>query len=51
MFYYGINGAFFAIYALAPFFGVLGLQTHSTGLLHLSTWFSSHWGIFIAGSS
>ena len=50
MFYYGINGAFFAIYALAPFFGVLGLQTHSTALLHLSTWFSGHWGIFIAGS-
>jgi amino acid transporter len=50
MFYYGINGAFFAIYALAPFFGVLGLQTHSTALVHLSTWFSGHWGIFIAGS-
>jgi amino acid transporter len=50
IFYYGVNGAFLAIYALSPLFGVLGLQAHSTALLNISTWFSSHWGIFITGS-
>jgi amino acid transporter len=50
IFYYGVNGAFLAIYALSPFFGVLGVQEHSTALLNISTWFSSGWGIFISGS-
>jgi amino acid transporter len=50
MFYYGVNGAFLSIYAMAPFFGTLGVQTGNTGLLNLSTWFSGHWGIFITGS-
>jgi amino acid transporter len=51
IFYYGINGAFLAIYAMAPFFGVLGVQEHSAGLLNVSTWFGSHWGIFVTGSA
>ena len=50
MFYYGVNGAFLAIYALAPFFGVLGVQAHSSALLSVSTWFGSEWGIFLTGS-
>lgn len=50
IFYYGVNGAFLAIYALSPLFAVLGLQANSTALLNISTWFSSHWGIFITGS-
>ena len=33
IFYYGINGAFLAIYALSPFCGVLGVQLNSPGLL------------------
>jgi amino acid transporter len=49
-FYYGINGAFLAIYAASPFCGVLGVQLNSPGLLDASTWFGSHWGIFITGS-
>jgi amino acid transporter len=50
VFYYGINGAFLAIYALSPFFGVLGVQLGSPGLLNASTWFGGHWGVFITGS-
>lgn len=50
IFYYGINGAFLSIYALSPFCGVLGVQTHSASLLSMAAWFSSHWGIFITGS-
>jgi amino acid transporter len=49
-FYFGLNGAFFAIYGLAPLFIVLGLQWHSSGLTSAGTWFSSHNGIFIMGS-
>jgi amino acid transporter len=50
MFYYGVNGAFLAIYALSPFFGTLGVQANSSALLNISTWFSSNWGIFLTGS-
>jgi amino acid transporter len=50
MFYYGVNGAFLSIYALSPFFGTLAVQEHSSGLLSVSTWFSSDWGVFITGS-
>src|SRR5579875_878323 len=50
IFYYGINGAFLAIYALSPFCGILGVQMNSPGLLDASAWFSGHWGIIITGS-
>jgi amino acid transporter len=50
VFYYGINGAFLALYALSPFFATLGVQTDSSALLSISAWFSSEWGIFLAGS-
>ncbi len=49
-FYFGLNGAFFAIYGLAPLFTVLGLQWHNSGLTSAGTWFASHNGIFITGS-
>jgi amino acid transporter len=49
-FYFGINGAFFAIFGLAPLFTTLGLQTHNNTLQSIGTFFSGHWGIFIGGS-
>jgi len=50
-FYFGLNGAFFAIYGLAPLFTVLGLQWHASWLTSAGTWFASHNGIFITGSA
>jgi amino acid transporter len=50
IFYYGINGAFLAIYALSPFCGVLGVQMNSPGLLDASSWFGGGTGIFITGT-
>jgi amino acid transporter len=50
IFYYGINGAFLAIYAMNPFFATLGVQLHSPGLLSVATWFGGNWGIFLTGS-
>jgi amino acid transporter len=49
-FYFGVNGAFFSIFGLAPLFTVLGLQLNSTGLVNLGTWFTSPAGIFIVGT-
>jgi amino acid transporter len=50
IFYYGINGAFLAIFAISPFFATLGVQTGSQTMLDLANWFSGHWGIFLSGS-
>jgi amino acid transporter len=47
--YYGLNGAFLALFALAPFFGALGLQTGSDALTGIGTFFTTPWGIFLAG--
>jgi amino acid transporter len=49
-FYFGLNGAFFAIYGLAPLFVVLGIQWHSSALTSAGDWFASHNGIFVMGS-
>jgi amino acid transporter len=49
-FYNGFNAAFFAIYGLAPFLTVLGLQYHSDGLVDAGTWVGKKWGIFIIGT-
>src|SRR5215472_2080521 len=49
-FYFGLNGAFFAIYGLAPLFIVLGLQWHSSGLTSAGTWFAGHNGTFVMGT-
>lgn len=50
IFYYGINGAFLSLYAVSPFFAVLGVQTGNSGLLDVSDWFSHGAGVFVAGS-
>jgi amino acid transporter len=49
-FYFGLNGAFFAIYGVSPLCTVLGLQWHSSGLISAGTWFAGHNGTFITGS-
>ncbi|HYM96456.1 MAG TPA: APC family permease [Candidatus Sulfotelmatobacter sp.] len=49
-FYFGVNGAFFSIYGLAPLFTALGLQTKSQGLQSLGTFFTQPLGIFLGGT-
>lgn len=48
-FYVGINGAFWALFGLAPMFAILGAQTGSDTLADISTFFTKDYGIFIAG--
>src|SRR5579864_340829 len=50
-FYFGVNGAFFAIYGLSPLFTTLGLQLNSSALQNLGDWFSTPLGEFVAGSA
>lgn len=50
-FYFGINGAFTAIYALQPLFAALGLQLGSQALTDLGAWFASPVGIFVTGAA
>jgi amino acid transporter len=50
-FYFGVNGAFFSIYGLAPLFTALGLQLKSQALLNLGDFFSGHLGMFLAGTA
>jgi len=50
-FYFGVNGAFFAIYGLSPLFTMLGLQTHNSGLVTFGSNLAGPWGIFLAGSA
>jgi amino acid transporter len=49
-FYFGLNGAFFAMFGLAPMFSTLGLQLKNGMLTDWGTWFGSGWGVFIAGT-
>ncbi len=49
-FYFGINGAFVAIYGLQPLFAALGLQLKSRTLTDLAAWFASPVGIFLTGT-
>jgi amino acid transporter len=49
-FYFGINGAFVAIYAMQPLFAALGLQLGSQALTDLGAWFASPIGIFVTGA-
>jgi amino acid transporter len=51
MFYFGVNGAFFCLFALAPVLAGLGVQAHNQALLDAATWLSGKWGIFIGGSA
>jgi amino acid transporter len=50
-FYFGVNGAFFAIYGLSPLFTMLGLQLNSSALQNIGTFFGGHLGIFLAGTA
>lgn len=49
LYYYGVNGAFLAIFGLAPLFGTLGLQTGNEFLVDAGSWFTTAWGMFITG--
>lgn len=49
-FYFGINGALLAIFAISPFFAAIGVQTDNQTLLDISAWFAGKWGIFVTGS-
>jgi amino acid transporter len=48
-FYFGVTGAFWAIYGWAPLFTTLGLLTKTQALTNLGTFFGSNWGIFLSG--
>jgi amino acid transporter len=48
-FYFGVTGAFWAIYGWAPLFTTLGLLTKSQALTNVGTFFGSNWGIFLSG--
>ena len=49
-FYFGVNGAFFAIFGLSPLFSALGLQLKSSALQGLGDWFKTPAGMFVAGT-
>jgi amino acid transporter len=49
-FYTGINGAFFSLYSVSPMLAALGVQSDNQSLLDAADWFTTGWGIFIAGS-
>ena len=51
IFYFGIDGAFVAIYAMQPLFAALGLELKSQALTDVGTWFASPWGIFLTGGA
>lgn len=48
-FYFGVTGAFWAIYGWAPLFTTLGLLTKNDALTNIGTFFGSNWGIFLSG--
>jgi amino acid transporter len=48
-FYFGVTGAFWAIYGWSPLFTTLGLQLNNQALTNLGTFFGSKWGIFLTG--
>jgi amino acid transporter len=48
-FYFGVTGAFWAIYGWSPLFTTLGLQTKNQAFTNLGTFFGSNWGIFLSG--
>jgi amino acid transporter len=50
-FYVGINGAFFAKFALAPTAALLGVQTGWAWLGDVGAFFDGRWGIFLGGTA
>ena len=51
MFYVGINGTLFTIYAISPTLAAIGVQAHSQALINAGTWFGSGWGLFLGASA
>lgn len=49
-FYFGLNGAFFAIFGLSPLLTTLGLQWRNGRLLSAGNWFAGRNGTFVIGS-
>lgn len=49
IFYFGINGGFVMLFAVAPFLATLGVQTGSGTLVNWSGTLSGGWGMFIGG--
>ncbi|MEW5990834.1 MAG: APC family permease [Chloroflexota bacterium] len=49
MFYYGLNGAFFAQFALSPTLAAIAVQMGNRSLLDAANWFGSGVGTFAAG--
>lgn len=51
MFYFGLNGAFLAQFAISPTLAGIAVQAGNAGLLDLANWFSTPEGLFIAGAA
>jgi amino acid transporter len=49
-FYFGVNGAFTAIFGLSPLFLLLGVQMNNSSLTSVGNWFGTDWGIFITAA-
>ena len=50
MFYYGLNGAFFAQFAVSPTLAAIAVQTGNAALLDAANWFSAGLGTFVGGA-
>jgi amino acid transporter len=50
-YYFGVNGAFLALYGLGPLFSMLGIQLESQSLTDVGTFFGKDYGIFLTGAS
>jgi len=51
MFYIGINGALFSLFAVSPVLAGIGVQAHNPALLDVANWFSGPTGTFVGGSA
>jgi amino acid transporter len=49
-YYFGVNGAFLALFGLGPLFGVLGLQLESGAMTDVGDFFAKDIGIFLTGA-
>jgi amino acid transporter len=51
MFYVGINGTLFCVYAISPTLAGIGVLAHNQGLIDAGTWFATGWGLFLGASA
>ncbi len=49
MFYFGLNGAFLAQFAISPTLAGIAVQAKSQTLLDIANWTGSGWGLFLVG--